>query len=238
MEGYRAHLDRVGGNYLLQGSRNSDAAYGNWDKERSVSQILGCIENMKNTLSPSIAYKRGRSVGSSNWYMGSLLTFLAESKDNRTAFTLIEVFLKPGNEPPPHVHEREDELFYVLEGEMDVYVGKEVFNVGAGECLFLPKLKPHTFIARSPKLRNLALFVPGGLEGCFRARSSPAEKLELPTEAATYSTSNLEPVARAFEEYGVRFLSPDEVAEQMPSYFAALRGLNKGEDRNALARHS
>jgi Cupin domain len=154
--------------------------------------------------------------------MGSLLTFLAESKDTRRAFTLIEGFLKPGNEPPPHVHEREDELFYVLEGEMDVYVGNEVFKVGAGECLFLPKLKPHTFIVRSPKLRNLALFVPGGLEGCFRARSSPAEKLELPTEAATYSTSNLEPVIRAFEKYGVRFLSPDEVAEQMPLYFTAL----------------
>jgi mannose-6-phosphate isomerase-like protein (cupin superfamily) len=78
--------------------------------------------------------------------MGSLLTFLAESKDTRRAFTLIEGFLKPGNEPPLHVHEREDELFYVLEGEMDVYVGNEVFKVGAGECLFLPKLKPHTFI--------------------------------------------------------------------------------------------
>jgi hypothetical protein len=44
----------------------------------------------------------------------------------------------------------------------------------------------------------------------------------LPTGAATYSTSNLEPVIRAFEKCGARFLSPDEVAEQMPLYFAAL----------------
>ena len=174
---------------------------------------------MKKT--PLFAYKRGPSEDSSKWYMGMLLTFLAESEGTGGSFSLIAGCLKPGNEPPPHVHEREDELFYVLEGKMDVYVGNEVFNVGTGECSFLPKLKPHTFVVRSPRLRNLVLFVPGGLEQCFRARSSPADKLKLPTGAATYSTSNLDSVIQAFEKHGVRFLSPDEVAEQMPLYFAA-----------------
>ena len=136
---------------------------------------------------------------------------------------MIEGCLKPGNEPPPHVHGREDELFYILEGEMDMYVGNEVFNAGAGECLFLPRLKPHTFVVRSPRLRTLVLFMPGGLEEYFRARSSRAEKLELPSEAVTYSTSDLEPIVRTLEEYGARLLSQDEVAEQMPLYFAALR---------------
>ena len=181
---------------------------------------------MRNTLSPLVAYKRGRSLDSSNWYMGSLLTFLAESKDTGGSFTLIEGLLKPGNEPPPHIHGREDELFYILEGEMDVYVGNEVFKAGAGECLFLPRLKPHTFIIRSPRLRTLLLFMPSGLEECFRARSSPAERLELPSEAMTYSTSDLEATIRAFEEYGARFLSPDEVAEQMPLYFLAVNEAN------------
>ena len=181
---------------------------------------------MKNTLSPLVAYKRGRSLDSSNWYMGSLLTFLAESKDTGGSFTLIEGLLKPGNEPPPHIHGREDELFYILEGELDVYVGNELFKAGAGECLFLPRLKPHTFIIRSPRLRTLLLFMPSGLEECFRARSSRAERLELPSKAITYSTSDLEPVIRAFEEYGARFLSPDEVAEQMPLYFLAVNEAN------------
>jgi len=158
---------------------------------------------MRNTS--LFVYKRGPSVDSSKWYMGMLLTFLAESEGTGGRFSLIEGCLKPGNEPPPHVHEREDELFYVLEGKMDVYVGNEVFNVGAGECLFLPRLKPHTFVVRSPRLRNLVLFVPGGLEECFRTRSSPADKLELPTGAVTYSTSNLDSVIHAFEKHGVRF---------------------------------
>ena len=68
--------------------------------------------------------------------------------------------------------------------------------------------------------------MPGGLEECFHARGSRAEKLELPSEAVTYSTSDLEPIIRAFEEYGARFLSPDQVAEQMPLYFAAINEAN------------
>jgi mannose-6-phosphate isomerase-like protein (cupin superfamily) len=173
-----------------------------------------------------VAYKRSRSLDSSNWYMGSLLTFLAESKDTGGSFTLMEGLLKPGNEPPPHVHGREDELFYILEGEMEMYAGNEVFKAGAGECLFLPRLKPHAFVVRSPRLRTLVLFTPGGLEECFRARGSQAEKLELPSEAVTYSTSDLAPIVGAFEKYGARFLSPDEVAEQMPLYFEAIHEAN------------
>ena len=61
--------------------------------------------------------------------MGNLTTNLAESKETNGAFFLVEATLAAGNEPPPHSHSREDELFYVLEGEFDVYVGKEGFKV-------------------------------------------------------------------------------------------------------------
>jgi hypothetical protein len=49
----------------------------------------------------------------------------------------VQATLAPGNEPPPHMHSREDELFHVLDGEFDVYVGKEAFKVESGECIFL-----------------------------------------------------------------------------------------------------
>jgi hypothetical protein len=104
--------------------------------------------------------------------------------------------------------------------------------------LFLPKLKPHAFTVKSPRLRILALFVPAGLAGYFRAMSSPAEKLELPTGAATYSTSNLEDVFQAFKKYAVRILSPDEVAEQMPLYFAALNGTPRNDKRRCVVSGS
>ena len=49
-----------------------------------------------------------------------------------------------------------------------MYVGKEAFKVEAGECVFLPRFKPHAFVIRSPRLRVLALFSPAGLEEVFR----------------------------------------------------------------------
>jgi glyoxylate utilization-related uncharacterized protein len=80
--------------------------------------------------------------------MGILLTSLAEKKGTSGAFSLLEATMAPGNEPPPHVHSREDELFYVLEGEFDVYVGEEAFNVNTGECIFLPRVALERMLIR------------------------------------------------------------------------------------------
>ena len=173
---------------------------------------------MNNTSSSLKAFKRTKSLELSRWYMGILLTNLAEKKDTEGAFSLLEATLSPGNEPPPHVHSREDELFYVLEGEFDVYVGEEGFNVKTGECIFLPRLKPHAFVIRSTRLRVVILYTPGGLEEAFRRMSSPAQSLEPPKEALTYSMSDLEHITERFAEFGVRILAPDDIAERLPLY--------------------
>ena len=166
------------------------------------------------------------------WHLGSLTTNLAEKIDTNGAFCLVEGALAPGSEPPPHVHTREDELFYVLEGEFDVYVGKEAFKVEMGECIFLPRFKPHAFVIRSPWLRILALFTPAGLEEAFRSIDSPAQSLELPTASHTNSADagkalhgikqlkaeDLKQTVQLLAEYGAHFLTSDEVADQLPLY--------------------
>ena len=150
--------------------------------------------------------------------MGNLTTNLAESNDTNGAFFLVEATLAPGNEPPPHVHSYEDELFYVLQGEFDVYVGQEAFKVRTGECVFLPRFVPHAFVVRSPRLQVLTLFTPGGFEGAFRGEGTAAENLDLPSNAITYSMVDLEQTARRVNAFGIRFLMPDEIAEQLRLY--------------------
>jgi mannose-6-phosphate isomerase-like protein (cupin superfamily) len=105
--------------------------------------------NMNNSSPELEAFKRAPSLGLSQWENGNLTTNLAEKKDTNGAFLLVEAMLAPGTEPPPHVHTREGELFYVLEGEFDVYVGEKAFNVKTGECVFMPRFRPHAFIIRS-----------------------------------------------------------------------------------------
>jgi quercetin dioxygenase-like cupin family protein len=179
-------------------------------------------KNMNNSSSGLKAFKRAPSLGLSQWENGNLTTNLAEKEDTNGAFLLVEAMLAPGTEPPPHVHTREEELFYVLEGEFDVYVGEKAFNVKAGECVFMPRFRPHAFVIRSPRLRLLALFTPAGLEEAFRGMSTPARRLELPTGAVAYSMGDLKQTAQRLSDYGARFLTPAEAADQLPLYSKSL----------------
>ena len=81
----------------------------------------------------SIAFARGRqSLDRSVWYSGSLFTFLATGEETQGQFALMEVVARKGNAPPPHLHHREDETFYVLEGEMTFCVGGRTIKATAG----------------------------------------------------------------------------------------------------------
>jgi quercetin dioxygenase-like cupin family protein len=87
------------------------------------------------------AFKRAPSVETSTWYKGIPISNLATEQDTGGAFEFVVTRMKNGTEPPPHVHEREHEMFYVLEGMIDVYVGDECFRAAAGEYAFPPKGK-------------------------------------------------------------------------------------------------
>jgi quercetin dioxygenase-like cupin family protein len=148
--------------------------------------------------------------------MGNTMTFLVNSEQTDGAFSMTDYFSKPGNEPPAHVHDREDEFLYVLEGRINSFVGKEVFPVCPNEGVYLPKLVPHTFTILTPLLRFLILMSPGGLEGYFRDMSEPAGSLSLPEHAVNYGAVDMDHATRTGKEYGISFLTPDEIRQQMP----------------------
>jgi mannose-6-phosphate isomerase-like protein (cupin superfamily) len=91
----------------------------------------------------------------------------ASAETTAGAFTIFEE-----NEPvdtPLHVHEREHELFFVLDGEHLFRVGEEEFRVGPGGLVFAPRGIPHSQRRVVPRTgRILALTAPAGLEGFFR----------------------------------------------------------------------
>ena len=92
-----------------------------------------------------MAYEHKVKVDSTIEYMGSLMTFLAKGSETGGRFALMEFRTKPGNEPPPHVHEREHELYFVLEGTMRLYCEDKILDVGAGDVVFLPQGEAHAF---------------------------------------------------------------------------------------------
>src|SRR5215813_14472064 len=104
-------------------------------------------------LSPA-AFARAVTIESTFAYMGSLMTFLAKGSETRGRFALMELRTKPGNEPPPHVHEREHELYFVLEGTMRFYCEDKTLDIGPGDIMFLPQGKAHAFICSSNVVRT------------------------------------------------------------------------------------
>jgi hypothetical protein len=129
---------------------------------------------------------------------------------------MAEYLSKPGTEPPAHVHDREDEFIYVLEGRIDAYIGKEVFSAGPNEGLYFPKFIPHTFTILAPQLRMLIWMSPGGFEGYFRDMSEPARYLGLPEQAVNYSEVDMDHAIRKGREHGISFLTPEDIRQQMP----------------------
>ena len=78
------------------------------------------------------------------------------------SFTLIESHTTGG--APPHVHSRDDEFFYVLEGKLTVQCGAETFEAGVGAFVALPRGIPHSWDVIGEKATLLMMTAPGGLD--------------------------------------------------------------------------
>jgi quercetin dioxygenase-like cupin family protein len=136
-------------------------------------------------------------------YQGTRLQIHADSSDTRGHFALLEFAGGPGGEPPLHVHRYEDELFYVLEGELRVFRGCEEIILRSGESALLPRNIPHTFKIVSSHARGLVYITPGGFEGYFRELGTAVETFASQREAPRRTPAEMMQVA---ERYGVAFL--------------------------------
>jgi len=174
------------------------------DLEISSPVAAADAANMKPT--EFIGFSRGRqSLDHSVWYNGSLMTFLATGEDTHGRFALIEAVARRGNAPPPHIHHREDEIFYVLEGEIVVSVGDRTIKGTAGTMVFLPRDVRHSFTIESEQSRMLILLTPAGLEGWFKEFSMPAPSMTLPP-ADEPEYRDVQRMLEAAPRYGIEFV--------------------------------
>jgi quercetin dioxygenase-like cupin family protein len=151
------------------------------------------------TLTP-IAQQPG--TGEHLWFFGGLTTIKAA----RDSVMVTEQTARRASGSPLHVHHNEDEWFYVLEGELTIWVDGEIHVVPAGGFLFGPRDIPHTFIVSSDQARFLLVTVPGDFAGFIRTLAEPASGPELPPGPAT--PPDMELVMQTAAEYGLEILGP------------------------------
>jgi quercetin dioxygenase-like cupin family protein len=144
--------------------------------------------------------------GEARWWLGGLATVKATGEETGGRYTLVEV-LEPEGEAPPHVHHREDEGFWVLEGEVTFEVGEEKIKASAGSFVFGPKGVPHRYTVESGPARMLFLLSPAGFEGFIYATSEPAKERTLPPQPeGPPSEAEMEQLATVARQYGGELL--------------------------------
>ena len=106
---------------------------------------------------------------------GDRITFLITGAETGGAFFMAEVSVAPGGGPPPHVHSREDESFYLQQGTLAVQVGGKALNVSAGDFVHMPRGTVHSFRNVGEETAKLLMVAtPPGLENYFAEVFFPA----------------------------------------------------------------
>ncbi|MDB4883020.1 MAG: cupin protein [Gemmatimonadetes bacterium] len=137
------------------------------------------------TMTTRTAIIRDSGEGDAIWFNSDLFTFKATSEETDHAFTLFEELSQRGKVTPLHVHPEADETFYVLEGEIVIFVAGEERRVGAGGMASCPRGIPHALMVTSEVARLLTIVTPGyaALEQFFRDVGEPATAHALPPSA-------------------------------------------------------
>jgi quercetin dioxygenase-like cupin family protein len=121
-----------------------------------------------------------QNEGEARWWLGALAVIKATAADTGGRLTLIDVTDPPGIEAPLHVHHREDEAFWILDGNVTFHVGGTTIEASAGDFVFGPRDVPHRYKVGAAGSRMLFILTPGGFEELVRATSDPTSRRTLP----------------------------------------------------------
>lgn len=151
--------------------------------------------------------------GEKIWIVGDTLWFKATSAETGGAYTVFEYVSLPGNGPPPHLHENEDESIYVIDGEFEILLGAKTMRAEPGAFVFVPKRTVHRFrcIGSRPG-KVLIHYTPGGIEGFFREAGVPATN---DGPAALLDIAEITRTEMAGKRYGLRVINWHEDGERV-----------------------
>src|SRR5947209_3753163 len=145
----------------------------------------------------------GRTVA----VVGDVYRFLATGEDTNGKYALWEAIVPPGGGPPPHVHSREEEGFYILEGAITLTIGEKRLVASAGMFANMPVGTPHSFKNEGSRpARMLISLAPAGLEQMFFEFGVPLP--EGATTAPPPTKAEIERLLAVAPGYGITILLP------------------------------
>ncbi|MDO8189313.1 cupin domain-containing protein [Conexibacter sp. JD483] len=160
--------------------------------------------------SPSTPDPRGRSRGDAAaavrldagdgrhvWFSGNLVTIKAGAGD-AAGPSVLEARMHAGHAPPLHVHNDEDEAFYLLAGALRFRSGDGEFDVAPGDFVLVPRGTPHAFKVGPEGAHTLQFATSGMLAGFMEAAGEPAPE-PVPPPHADFDRARVAAVAERFD---------------------------------------
>ena len=139
------------------------------------------------------------------WFIDDLVHIHVDAEASGGRLALIEQRGRRGDMPPLHVHHDDDETFFVIDGELSLFVGGEQLIAGPGQSVLAPRELPHAYRVESEEARWLVITTPAGFESFVREVADPAPAEELPPRGRPVDPAAL---ARAAGKVGIEILGP------------------------------
>jgi quercetin dioxygenase-like cupin family protein len=165
-----------------------------------------------NTGHASAPFAVHRDEGEARWFLNTLTLIKSTGAATGGQLAVAEMWAPRGPASPLHVHHRDAEFLYVIEGELTMWVGGELIEAPGGSLVYGPPDVPHTFAVTSDQARFLVLNQPTGFEDFLRDASEPATALALPP--AGVPVPDPARLAAVAAEYGIEILGPPGFPEQ------------------------
>lgn len=155
-----------------------------------------------NVQSKILPQDQGRAL----WHLGALLNFKALGSETEGRFWALEGLADRNMGVPLHVHTREDEFWYILDGEIQFTIGDNTITGKPGTFAYIPKGVPHTFQILTETARWFGVGTPAGLEQWFFETGEPAPSLTLPPPPDMLP--DVEAIILSLQRYGTETLGP------------------------------
>lgn len=171
-----------------------------------AAPLVGMLRDMSSHARSIDPVAVPSTAGEARWWFDGLAVIKATAADTGGQMTILEITEPPGG-GPLHVHHREDEAFWILEGSATFEVGDRTIEATAGDYVFGPRQIPHRYTVGPDGCRMLFIFTPGGFEELLRETSRPAESRTLPPPAdGPPSDEEMARMQAAIQAYGCELL--------------------------------
>jgi mannose-6-phosphate isomerase-like protein (cupin superfamily) len=161
---------------------------------------------METTVRPLVVPPaQGRAL----WHLGALLNFKALMSETGGQYWAVEGLADHHMAVPMHIHTQEDEVWFVLEGEITFIVDGETHTAGPGGFAYIPRGAAHSFQIKTGTARWFGVGLGGRLDQWFFETGQPAQSLTLPPPAGgPPSEAAIQAIVASLEAYGTETVGP------------------------------